>query len=458
MSGGRLTNAEVNTYGSYALFSGLGIAIPMSYGVLFMTDHLMISAAVVATLLLVARILDFAVCLASGAIVQKSNLKWGKYRSWFVILRWVVVVGISLQFINTSSLAMPLRLAIVTVGYFMLHFSMNFVALSQFGILASMAGTSMIDRNRLSARQAQFQTAGAIITSASIIPLLNFFTPIVGASNAYIAVAGPFALIYAIGAGIILKVSAPYDRPEDAKRGGPVVTVKDMINSVVTNSQLLIYVLVMSLTQVGAMGAMGIQTYYFIYVLGNFNLMAVAMTTMTMVSFFAAMVGPSIGKKLGKKMALVTGLIMMAACSLCITLFARESIVIYIVFAALRQASMYLYMTFGPNYSIDAAEYGLYTTGKDNRTVAMSMNNIPIKVGFALGGAIGTFGLSIIGYTAGMTATPEFVNGFMWIFGGIPAGFYLLASMIMFFGYKITDEDAAMYARENAARLAAQKG
>ena len=34
---------------------------------------------------------------------------------------------------------------------------------------------------------------------------------------------------------------------------------------------------------------------------------------------------------------------------------------------------------------------------------------------------------------------------------------YLLASLILFFGYKITDEDAAMYAREYAARLAAHR-
>ncbi|MGI6659670.1 MAG: MFS transporter [Dethiobacteraceae bacterium] len=91
----------------------------------------------------------------------------------------------------------------------------------------------------------------------------------------------------------------------------------------------------------------------------------------------------------------------------------------------------------------------------DNRTVAMAMNNIPIKIGFALGGAVGTFGLALIGYQPGMTATPEFIRSFMWIFGGIPAVCYFLASMVLFFGYKITDEDAAMYARENAARLAA---
>ena len=100
----KLTQKEVNMYGFYTLASGLGNAVPMNYITMFMTDHLMISAAVVGTLLLVARIIDFAVSLAAGPIVQNSNLKWGKYRSWLLILRWVVFTGVCLQFVNTSAL------------------------------------------------------------------------------------------------------------------------------------------------------------------------------------------------------------------------------------------------------------------------------------------------------------------------------------------------------------------
>jgi len=159
--GKRLTDAEVNKYAFYTIASGLGIAVPTSYATIFFTDHLLISAGVVATVLLIARIADFFVCLASGPIVQRSNLKWGKYRSWLIILRWVVFLGICLQFTNTSSLPLAARLVIVTLGYFMLHFSMNFIALSQFGILAVMAGTSMEDRTRLSTRSAQAGTISA---------------------------------------------------------------------------------------------------------------------------------------------------------------------------------------------------------------------------------------------------------------------------------------------------------
>ena len=53
-----------------------------------------------------------------------------------------------------------------------------------------------------------------------------------------------------------------------------------------------------------------------------------------------------------------------------------------------------------------------------------------------------------------MEQTPEFINQFMMLFALFPAAFCLLAAILMQFFYKITDEDAARYARENEERAA----
>lgn len=130
----KLTKSEINNYGLYTLGTTLGNSLPMNYITIFMTDHLMISAALTGTILLIARILDFAASLTAGPIVQQSRPKWGKYRSWLIMLRWVIFLGICLQFLNTSGLPLPFRLAIVVAGYFMLHLSMNFLSLAQVGV------------------------------------------------------------------------------------------------------------------------------------------------------------------------------------------------------------------------------------------------------------------------------------------------------------------------------------
>ena len=116
---------------------------------------------------------------------------------------------------------------------------------------------------------------------------------------------------------------------------------------------------------------------------------------------------------------------------------------------------MYIYFSFNANYTIDTGEYHLHKTGKDNRSLANGMMNIPFKIGMLVGGSVPMFVLTAIGYQPNMKQTPEFVNKFMMLFGLFPAAFCILAAIIMLFFYKITDEDAARYARENAERAAA---
>jgi Na+/melibiose symporter-like transporter len=97
----------------------------------------------------------------------------------------------------------------------------------------------------------------------------------------------------------------------------------------------------------------------------------------------------------------------------------------------------------------------LHKTGKDNRSVANGMMNIPFKIGLLIGGSVPMFVLERIGYQPNMEQTPEFIDKFMMMFALFPATFCLLAAIIMLFFYKITDADAARYARENQERAAA---
>ena len=54
-----------------------------------------------------------------------------------------------------------------------------------------------------------------------------------------------------------------------------------------------------------------------------------------------------------------------------------------------------------------------------------------------------------------MEITADFTSKYMLIIGTIPAVLCVLAAVIFLVGYKIKDEDAARYAKENAERDAA---
>ena len=459
----RLSKSQVTTFGINGFTMMLGIMVPMSYITIFMTEQLMMSAALAGTILLTARIVDFFIGITAGGVIEKTRMKHGKYRSWYRILRWVVLIGVFLQFLNTNGLPLAAQVVIVFVGYLMLHGSMDYLAPAQFGIIAMMGGTNMQDRNRLAFANARFSSLGGIVISAVALPLINLLTPIVGPSYSYTVVATAGAAMFVLGASLILKVSKPYDLPQpkvgkgEAGVGMPTVTLGDMFKSVFTNDQLLILFLGQTFYQTAAQVAMGIMAYYFMFVLGNLTLMALAMTITTAFGFIGAVVGPKVGTKLGKKSAMVIGMFTYAVMSIGIAFFGSRSLVVYIIFACAYTIGNYFFMSFGNMFYLDCGEYGYWKTGKDNRAVTLSVGNMPIKIGMALGGSLGAYGLQIIGYVPNMAPTPEFATKFMYLFGGLPAALALIGATILLFGYKLKDEDCALYASENAARAEAAK-
>ncbi|QSX07638.1 MFS transporter [Alkalibacter rhizosphaerae] len=452
----RLTNSEVNRFGIYGFMSMFGIMIPMMYLTIFMTEHLGMGAALMGTILLAARIIDFFIGLSAGGVIERTKMKSGKYRSWFKLLRWAVLIGITMQFFNTTALPLAAQVVIVFIGYLLLHGSMDFLAPSQFGVLSMMAGPNFADRNRLSFRNAQFSAIGQIVVAAAALPAVNFFTPLVGGTYAFSIVATTAAVLFFIAATLIVRVSEPYDKgqPKDAP-GMPVVTLGDMVKSVLTNGQLLVLLLGQSLFQTAGQVAMGIMTFYFMFVLGNLTLMALALTITGLFGFVGSVIGPKVGTKLGKKYAMVAGMLTYGVMSFGIAFFAANSFIIYIVLQCANTIGMYFFMSFGNLYFLDCGEYGYWKTGKDNRAVALAMGNMPIKIGMALGGALGAYGLALIGYVPGMAPSPEFATKFMYLFGGLPGGLALASGLIILFAYKLRDVDCELYARENEDRVRA---
>jgi len=117
-------------------------------------------------------------------------------------------------------------------------------------------------------------------------------------------------------------------------------------------------------------------------------------------------------------------------------------------------------MIFQANYYLDCGEYGYYTTGIDNRTMAVTVMNWPTKIGFAVGGSLAGYCLAWAGYNAPTATTPPsftYMNRFLMSIGLIPAIFMTIGIVITALFYKLTDAQAAEYARANAEREAAAK-
>jgi Na+/melibiose symporter-like transporter len=463
---GNLTTKQVFGYAFYNLASLFGM---ITFAFLNMFYPLLgMDMALFSTALLVARVIDFFVTLFVGVIMEKVPLRigGGKYRPWLFVSQFAIYGGLVLLFSdifgnNTG------RFIVVIIGSLLVNTTMSFIMNAMFGIMPLMAGPSVTDRNKLSAWAYRLMTLGTVFTSATSAYILQFFQGMFpgNPATAYTVMTAIFGVFYFIGIGVLRSTAKPFDVITETPAGmsPPKVSLGDMVKAVATNSQLLIYLLANTITFIGLMAMMNIMIFYWQLIVdskfpgqGFPALYTIGSTISTLASFVFALVGPSIGMKLGKKRAMWVGLFVAAVSGVLNALFGATHWGFYVAISMIGTFSAALYSGFGVNYALDCGEYGLWKTGQDNRLIIMSMTNMPMKISAIFGGMI-LYALAAIGYTGPTTViTPEFIRGFMFLLGGVPAICNLIAGLLMLFAYKIKDEDAARYAAENAAKMMQQ--
>jgi len=320
----KLTNTHINLYALANGLNTMAFTVPVTYLNMFMTDYLGISAVAIGTGMLIAKTVDFIVSIVAGIIIEKSNMKHGKYLSWIRLLTATLFFGNIIQMLDTSGFiaSSTVRLVIVMIAYMMFHCSMNFYATSRAALIPKMAGANMEDRKKLTARQGQVGAATSIISSLVTLPAVQLVQKLTGSESlGFFVVAAVFSVSFLIVNLIFVKLAAPFDPPADAnapRRASP--TVKQMAASVVTNKQMLVLFTGFTVFTIGTQVYAGLTTYYF-RVTGTFTFMTVALTARSVCALFASMIGPVIGRKTGKKGALVLGWILYAIGTIAIWAF-----------------------------------------------------------------------------------------------------------------------------------------
>ena len=295
---------EIWTMGTYSLLT-LSIMVGFMYLNTFATEVLKIPAATLATALLIAKICDFIVSLFCGVIVEKVRLgKKGKNQSWLYYGRWILAVMIMLEVANTSTAPMVVRVVVLGVSYTVLNCLMNIIQTAYYGIVAVVAGPNPANRNAMTINMIRQNTVVMLI--CSFIPTLVTKLPF-GSWN-YFIVALVFMLPIPWALGNISRLAEGKDLPVgQGPAGAPRVSVKDMLESLFKNPQLLALFISFTVLQIGMFMYQANYTYYFIYVIGDFTKLTLATLAASLVGVVAAMFMPKIGTRIGKKWSCVAG-------------------------------------------------------------------------------------------------------------------------------------------------------
>ena len=455
----KLTQGKITAYGFLLFTTSLPAMLQMMYINVFMTDYAGISAAVTATTLLIARIIDFIFGFLTGPMVEKIHLPWGKYRSWLLLMRWIAMVGIILEFFPSGKgTPLGLKVLIAIVGYSFYNIGMSLTVAPYYALGPMLAGDDMQARMALSMRGQMFMTASMLIVSAITVPFVTAMQSIVSPTMAYMVCAVIYCIPLVIGCQLVNNISREVDPGGVKHEAKSTVGIKEMVAAIGQNRYLLVLIIVQALTNIASNIGSGIGSYYWIYVVGNFLLMSLASTIgMVFSLIFSTFVPKVFATRLGKRRGMIIGLLFMGLCGIG-RFFCGANWPIMVVFNIIGSFFGFFYSGFGANYFIDAGEAHLYKTGKDLRTVAAALYGIPLKIGFMFGGAIAGFGLAAIGYEAGMVFDAAMTTRFLFLFHVVPSIIMIVGSIIFAIGYNLTDEQAAMYAKANYEKMIAAQG
>jgi sugar (glycoside-pentoside-hexuronide) transporter len=446
-----LKKSLINLYGLPSFGFQLFVNMEVFYFAAFLTDFAKLPLALSGMVLLITSIFDILWVPTAGVLLEKSNMRWGKYRSWLLVGPPFAALFFILQFSKIGSPTM--NAVIITIGFVVSHLIWNIFYAGHIALNSSMT-TVREERIAMSTNRGMFSSLGAI--AFSLIGLKMIQT--LGAGNPPM---GYTLTVVITGAVMILCYYALFFMTKDyafhgtTTPGGKAekMPVGEMLKQIVVNPPLIGLMLAEVGRYLGRFVIFGLAFYYFKYVVNSLPMIAVFMTGLNVVTLVGAFIANPLAKKFGERNTyilslslFILGLLAVWAFPMNVTSFMAIMFVAYLGYGMPDALGVVMYSS--------TVDYGEWKTGKNARGFIMSLISFPIKTGILIRSVVITAVLAGAGYVADMAATPQLVNS-------IKNGLTLIPAVIMFVGllfivvlYKITPKSLAKMQSEIAARKA----
>ena len=419
----------------------------------FYTNVYGLKPAVAAVMFLVVRLVDVLWDPIVGTLVDKSNPRWGKYRSW-LILGGIPLVGLailcfwsrfngSIIYAYITYVAMSMCYTLVNVPYGALNSSLTRDT-DEITILTS---TRMFMAN----------LGGLVVKSLPMV--IAIFAPKVlnpesgkmeavyntpESASAWFVTMTIFAL-----AGLVLLIfcfSQTKERVVMDEKESANVKVSDLWMEFVRNKPLRVLAFFF-ITAFAMMSVSNAADSYFMTstIHANAFMTTVFMWLGTIPAFIFMPLVPAIKKKIGKKgmfyLFLGTAIVGMLLMYIFVSIPALKSQFWLLCVAQFIKSTGIITAT-GYMWALvpEVVSYGEYTSGRRIAGIVNALTGIFFKAGMALGGVVPGLVLAWVGYNASnVEQTPLAQQGILWLVCVIPAILLLLA-MFIISKYELSDE------------------
>lgn len=451
----KLSGLLINTYGLGDFGFQMMVNLEIMYFSFFLTDYVKFAPVVAGIIMTITSIFDIAWVPTAGVVVERSHMRWGKYRSWLLIGPPIIYVLYLLQF---SSIAGPtLATAIVIAfGFIASHLVWNCTYTSHISLVSSLTD-DVKERTMLSSRRMVFQAAGKILFSYIALNMIKSIGAVTSPTTGFTITNAIITLTMIAGYLVVFFTTKGYDKAEQKKENKPVVKktpVWTLIKNGLANSQLV----VLMLTDLGRCFAFylvtGMTIYYFKVVIGSAAQASIYFVLINVAAFLGALLAPYVAKAVGKKTTYLLGMTVYAVCLLLVFLL-NPSAILFMVIMIFASLCLQFSFSMGTAMFADTVTYGEWKTGVNARGFIMGLYSMPIKVSIFIRSAVMGAGLAAIAYSADAAITPTLVTGIRNLLTIYPAIALIVCVIFGALLYKLTDKKIVELTKEVNARKAA---
>ncbi len=427
-----LTMKEKIAYGLGDTASNIVFQTVMMFLLLFYTDVVGLSPAVVGTMFLAVRIIDAVTDPLMGAITDRTQSRWGRFRPYLLWLSLPFAI-ISILAFTTPDLTGTSKIIYAFSTYTLLmlaYTAINIPYCALGGVLTADAK----ERVSVQSYRFVFGMLGGVIVAAATMPMVQWLGQGDNAKGYQLTMTFMSVL------GLVLFLLCFLGTKERITLSDDQVpSYKKSFESLWQNDQWRILCLSGLFLLTGQVLKFTLAIYYVKYFLGREDLITPFLTS----GVVASMIGCAIAQPLAKRVCKIKAYIslQLIAATLCAASFFISSDQIVLAFAAFIAWKFFLDMATPLLWAkmADTIDYGHHKTGVRVTGLVYSSIIFFIKLGVALGGALAGWLLSYYDYQPDVEQSQATKDGLLLSFSLLPAVGSLIVAWLMR-KYTLTDK------------------